>query len=147
MIGPDSIKAIVLLETSKGEIVHASQNRFWECERHEEKRKIINPISAVQRVNYFIESVIDTKTTELKTSYIILGQNAYVNRDNIPSYIQIVDQTNYSEWKKILKRQPSPIKFKQLKAAEIVLTHCATSAYRRPEWDRDKHQWDETSSD
>ncbi|WP_408007273.1 hypothetical protein ACJROX_21635 [Pseudalkalibacillus sp. A8] len=98
-------------------------------------------------MNYFIQSVIDTKTIELKISYVILAQNAYVNRNNIPSYIQVVDQTNFDKWKKMLKRQPSPNKFKQLKAAQILLTNCVTSAYTRPEWDVDENQWDQTSSE
>ncbi|WP_261130712.1 NERD domain-containing protein [Bacillus sp. Marseille-Q3570] len=147
LLGPDSIQAIVMLETSMGEVVHASQNRFWKCEKEGDERKMVNPISAVQRMNYFIESVIDTEATEMNLTYVILAQNAFVNRTNIPSYVQVIDQTNFDNWKNKLKKQPSPLKFKQLKAAKVILEQCVTTAFSRPEWESDENQGDLKNSE
>ncbi|WP_221566451.1 NERD domain-containing protein [Alkalihalobacillus sp. TS-13] len=147
LLGPDSIHAIVMLETSNGEVVHASKDRFWKCEKDGDERKVINPTSAVQRMNYFIESVIDTESTEMNLTYVILTYNAYVNRTNIPSYIRVIDQTNFDNWKNRLKKQPSPLKFKQLKAAKMILEQCVTTAFSRPEWESDEKQGDLKNSE
>lgn len=141
MIGPDTIHAIVLMDTQKGDVIHPSQGRFWEVERRNEVLKTVSPIAAVQRMNYFIESVIDTNETETKISYTVLCKNGFINRSGIPPYIQVIDQANYGQWWEALKRQPSPIKAKQLKAAKGLMDRCVTTAYLRPEWETEQDLW------
>lgn len=147
LIGPDTIHAIVLLDARKGDVVHPSQGRFWELERKGEMLKTISPIASIQRMNYFIESVIDTKETEMKISYTILAQQSFINRGSIPPYIQVIDQTSYDQWAQAIKRQPSPIKAKQLKAAKQIMEKCVTTAYLRPEWETEQDLWVQIDSE
>ncbi|MCF6138331.1 hypothetical protein [Pseudalkalibacillus berkeleyi] len=147
IIGPDSIQAIVQMNANEQETIHPTQGRFWEIERKGEKNRIISPVSAVQRMNYFIESIIDQASSEMKFTYTILAENSYINRSNIPPYIQVVDKSVYEQWSDQLKRQPSPIKYKQLKAAKTLLDHCVTTSYLRPEWESAQEPWQQIDVD
>ncbi|WP_349408206.1 hypothetical protein [Pseudalkalibacillus sp. SCS-8] len=134
LIGPDTVQAIAKLDSKEGEVIHPALDRFWEVENDTKRRKIVSPVAAIKRMNHFIESVVGEET-DMSVSYTILGSDAYVNRSNIPPFVQVIDRTNFKQWLEKMKKHPSPIKHNQLKIAKRMLEHCATTAYLRPEWE------------
>ncbi|WLD92426.1 hypothetical protein [Alkalihalobacillus sp. AL-G] len=147
LIGPDSIHCLVFLDLERDSIVSGLNERFWRVEGSKHTNQLISPVPAIQRMNYFIDTVIDHDQLNMKINYTLVAKKGFVDNDSVPSYIKIVDRRTFEEWHSRLKRQPSPIKFTQLKAAKAMLDHCIVTAYHRPEWDSDSEQWFSSPSD
>jgi hypothetical protein len=139
LVTPDSIHCLVFLDIEKDSIVTASSDRFWKVDGSRHRNQIISPIPSIQRMNYFIDSVIDTEQLNLKVHFAVVTRNGIIDDiSTLPSYISKVDGRTLNDWHTKLKRQPSPIKFTQLKAAKAMLENGVVTSYNRPEWEEEQ---------
>ncbi|WP_257351568.1 hypothetical protein [Pseudalkalibacillus decolorationis] len=141
LIGPDSVHCLVFIDISTDTIVTGTKGRFWSSVEAKQSQQMISPVPAIQRMNYFLDRCVNLTLLDLKVHYTLVAKEGIINNDTTPSYIKIIDQRTFKDWHLRLKRQPSPIKFKQLKAAKAIIEHGVSSSYKRPEWDS-KNNWD-----
>lgn len=136
-ITPIEIEIVQFVEFAGEAVIMASDERSWHVESDHKERKILNPIISLKRTEKLLKSILRTadiefpirKTVLSRTNNIIFATEAFNTR--------LIGKISYEDWFQEKRKLISPLKNTQIKAAEILLKYCQTTAIKRPEWEED----------
>ncbi|PLR79116.1 hypothetical protein CU633_01730 [Bacillus sp. V3-13] len=135
LIGPSEVLCITFLEAEENAVFTGSKERFWKKRHQMKEQKILNPLLALNRTEKIVKKVLELYEIDLPVQKIVLLRNGYINFPSAPYDIRLIEKRNFDEWFQSMRRQRSPLKAQQLKAAQALLEYCQTSSMRRMEWD------------
>ncbi len=115
-----------------------SKTRFWTKKIGNQDKKVLNPLISLNRMERVVRQIFEEADVSLDIHRILLSRNGYIDYPGSLYDIKIVDRRHYTEWFDQLKRNPSPMKHLQFKAAEALLTHSQTTSFNRADWYKTK---------
>ncbi|MGO4890070.1 nuclease-related domain-containing protein [Anaerobacillus sp. MEB173] len=139
IVGPTEIWCITILEGSEHSIFQGSSDRFWLEFVGEEQKRLLSPLVAVNRMSSIIQPIIKAAELEIPIKRAVVSPQCLIDCQTQGLAVQFIDKRNFQEWVEKLVKNPTPIKHVQLKAAQLLLSHCQTTGYRRSEFSDEKH--------
>ncbi|PLR83840.1 NERD domain-containing protein [Bacillus sp. V33-4] len=135
LIGPSGVLCISFLEEEENAVFSGSTERFW-IKRHQMKEQnFLSPLLALNRTEKVIKKILELYDIDLPVQKMILSRNGYIDFPSAPYDIRFIEKRSFQEWFQSMRKQRSPLKAQQLKAAQALLEYCQTSSMRRMEWD------------
>ncbi|HEX7065811.1 MAG TPA: nuclease-related domain-containing protein [Bacillales bacterium] len=132
IISPMAVWCITLLEGEDGSVFQGDSSRFWRKVEGEEVRKVLSPMVSNLRTFRLVSQLLEQYMPEqLPIRRVILSPSTFVEFPDAPSQVEIIDRREARSWYEKMKKQASPLKFIQLKAAGLLLDHCQTLASER----------------
>lgn len=135
-ISPFGVEIIYLLEKGH-ETIHAVDSRVWILSTEREQKKIISPLIALKRTEKIIKSVLQKQEIDFPVTKTVLSRTNRIDSANQAYNLNIIDNIGYEQWFQEKRHFVSPLKNRQLKTAEALLTYCQTTSVKRPEWEED----------
>jgi hypothetical protein len=133
LVSPAAIWCITILEGSDDSVFQGSSSRFWDEIGGQRKEQTLNPIVSNTRTFRIINRLLKSIDEFLPIRRTILSRRSYIEYPDSPPDVSLVDRRNVQEWLKKMVREPSPLKYKQLKAAQYLLKQCQTVSVKRPD--------------
>ncbi|WP_210364874.1 NERD domain-containing protein [Bacillus sp. REN3] len=135
IVTPAAAICISFLEEEADAVFVGSKERFWVKKTKHRQKKVLNPLIALNRTGKIVKSLFDMHGVELPVQKLLLSRNGFIDYPQPPYGIQFIEKRNFESWFKELRRMKSPLKHTQLKAAQVLLQYCQTTAVRRLEWE------------
>lgn len=145
IIGPNETWSISILEHQHGSYFRTDKGHFWYEYQGESERKVINPLLSINRTAKIIGSIYHKYEHDLPVQKLVLCQNGYVGDTYVPQDTQYIDSKVYNNWYDQMVKRSTPLKFKQLQAAQSLLRHCQSTFVHRPEWIEEQEDEDDES--
>ncbi|MFD2213605.1 nuclease-related domain-containing protein [Metabacillus endolithicus] len=134
LIGTTEIYCLTIVEQLPETVFIGSKEKFWTARRGEAERKLLNPVLSLNRTGTVVKKLIRSQDIDISVKKLIISRNGYVDYPFAPHDITILDKRNYEEWFQRLRTSSAPLKHTQLKAAQVLLSHCLTNSFNRSEW-------------
>ncbi|APH04035.1 NERD domain-containing protein [Bacillus weihaiensis] len=134
LIGTTEVYCLSFVENLDNTVFTGSKEKFWVARRGEDERKLLNPLISLNRTGTVVQKLLSTQEIDLPVKKLIISRNGYIDYPFVPYDITIYDKRSYEEWFQRLRQSSAPLKHAQLKAAQVLLSHCLTNSYYRTEW-------------
>ncbi|TGB00696.1 NERD domain-containing protein [Halobacillus salinus] len=138
LIGPQGLEIIYYLDIPGGEGVDPASDKSWFVEQNGVRKKILNPMFALNRTESFIKSVWNAYGLDFPVRKVVLAPELSFHHHQEPYMTSYIDLAKYDAWLQEKRQVASPLKHNQLRAADSLLKHCQTTSFKRPEWDEDQ---------
>lgn len=140
VVTPTDIWCISFLEREDTAVFLGSNDRFWVKRNQKTEEKILNPLLALNRTEKIVKKILNLHEVELPIRKVVLTRNGYIDYPTAPYDTTFIEKRNYEKWFQQMRRNSSPLKHVQLKAAQALLLYCQTTSVRRIEWEQDSGQ-------
>lgn len=134
LIGTTEIYCITLVEQQDETVFTGTKERFWIARKGDHKKKLLNPLISLNRTGTVVQKLISAGDVDIPVKKLMISRNGYIDYPYAPYDITILDKRNYNDWFQRLRNSSAPLKHIQLKAAQVLLSHCLTNSYYRKEW-------------
>lgn len=138
LISPVDIEIIYLLEPAQETMIMASNERTWTVNTRDNTKKILSPLIALKRTEQIVNSILGKNEIDFPVHKSVVSRNSTLLFSNEPFQTSFIGKNDYESWFQEKRKLISPLKNRQLKAAELLLSHCQTISVKRPEWEEDK---------
>lgn len=135
IIGTTEIYCITLVELLDETIFTGTKEKFWNARKGEDEKKLLSPLISLNRTGTVIQKLLKDAQVDIPVKKLVISRNGYIDYPFVPYDIKILDKRTYEEWFQYLRHSSAPLKHIQLKAAQVLLSHCLTNSYYRKEWD------------
>lgn len=132
MVGPLDVWCLTLLEGPDGVVYQGTSERFWRKIEDGEVERALSPMLSNLRTYRLVSRIMgkyDPRPLPIKR--VILSPASYIEYPDAPGDVEIIDRRNSAKWYESMRKQPSPLKFVQLKTAGTLLRHCQTISFER----------------
>lgn len=133
LFSPNKLYCISYIENSKNAIITIPKSKFWIQTIGSKETKLLSPYLSINRMAEIVKSIFGSTVEDYPVEYIVMAPNGYIEHETQLNKISIIDQRNVEAWLSKMAGLRDPIKFKQLKAAEMMLKHCESTYYNRNE--------------
>ncbi|MFD1038185.1 NERD domain-containing protein [Virgibacillus byunsanensis] len=137
LISPIGIEIIQLVESHPHTTFKAGDERTWEVEKDSKQTNMLSPMIALKRTEQIVKSLLHANNIEFPITKVILSRTNHIIYSSEPYKTKIFGKQSYEKWFQEKRTLVAPLKNRQLKAAEILLKNCQTTAVKRPEWEED----------
>lgn len=134
LIGTSEIYCLSFVEQLDEAIFTGSKEKFWSVRKGENEKKFLNPLISLNRTGTVVTKLLSSQDVDLPVKKLIISRNGYIDYPFAPYDITILDKRTYENWFQRLRQSSAPLKHSQLKAAQVLLSHCLTNSYYRSEW-------------
>src|SRR5699024_7059446 len=137
VISPVGIEIMSLLETEPYQSIIADGERTWVIQGKSEEKAIINPLISLKRTEQIVKNILSSEGMAFPIQKSVISRTNPIVFTREPYQTNLVDTFGFDEWFLNKRKLLSPLKNQQLKIAELLLKHCATTSVKRPEWEND----------
>ncbi|UFT98153.1 NERD domain-containing protein [Radiobacillus kanasensis] len=134
LVTPLGIDIITLLETDSSVTFIAGDDRTWLKEHNQVQTKVLSPMLELNRTEKLVRSMIKAHELDFPITKIVLSRTNMIEADQEPYQTKFIGKNEHEDWLQDKRSLVSPLKHIQLKACDVLLRHCATNSYKRPEW-------------
>lgn len=132
LVGPMNLWCITLLESGNGEVFQGESRRFWRKIENDRAVNQLSPLVSNLRMSRLVQQVLTGYDNEpMPMKRIVLSPLAYIEYPDAPRDVEIIDRRNAKQWYEKMMKEPSPLKYSQLKTAAHLLSHCQTESFER----------------
>lgn len=132
MISPMALWCVTLLHGDDGIVFQGESSRFWRKIEDGGVERILSPMISNLRTFRLASQLIKQYESEaLPIRRVILSPNCFIEYPDAPNGVEVIDCRTASSWYSKMRKEPSPLKFVQLKTASILLKHCQTVSFER----------------
>ncbi|WP_088067595.1 hypothetical protein [Gottfriedia luciferensis] len=124
IIGPVETYCISFVNGDENHVTIPEKGNFWLQKIVNREKKILNPMFGLNRMGKLINQIYKKNEIESKVHKILLSTNGFIDYQQPPRDVQIIDKRNYRQWYEGIVKKSSPIKLRQLKAAQSILALC-----------------------
>jgi hypothetical protein len=135
LIGTTEIYCITFVEQLDETVFTGTKDNFWISRRGDVEGKLLNPLIGLNRTGTVVQKLVKAGGIDIPVKKLMLSRNGYIDYPFAPYDITILDKRTYDEWFGRLRKSSAPLKHTQLKAAQVLLSHCLTTSHYRREWD------------
>lgn len=139
LISPIGIEIIYVLEgqAEPGAVFYADSERTWSVQRQAEQTTMLSPLIPLKRTEKLVKSMLTKQQVDFPVQKTVLSRTNPIVSSQAAYQTTIAGKDDYPEWFQKKRALASPLKAKQLKAAETILNYCQTTSVKRPEWEED----------
>lgn len=137
LISPIGIEVIFLIDEEKNAKIIVDDKRTWTIEKSGSQSKILSPMLALKRSENILKAIFQAGEIDFPITKIVLSRTNDIVFHSEPYRTRFIGQKQHEQWFQEKRNLASPLKNRQLKAAETLLKHCQTTSMKRPEWEED----------
>lgn len=132
IVGPMDIWCITLLEGGDGDVFQGDSGRFWRKIENDRAVQQLSPLISNLRMVRLVKQVLERYERDpMSVKRMVLSPLAYIEYPDAPADVEVVDRRRTKAWYDKMIKQPSPLKFSQLRTAQHLLNHCQTKSFER----------------
>lgn len=131
LLTPTQCLCIGVLEEEVQAAFIPDGSRFWTKKIGKIDKKILSPLIGLNRTESIVKQIFRENGIEMPIKKIVLSRNGYINDTNTSFGIEYIDKKTYPDWFSYLKKNSSPMKAMQLKAAQSLLQNVLTTSYNK----------------
>ncbi|MBO2536080.1 nuclease-related domain-containing protein [Rummeliibacillus suwonensis] len=131
LLTPTDCFCIQVLEEEFQAVFVGDSSRFWEKKVGKIDKKVLNPLIGLNRMESIVKQIFKKNTIDLPIRKVVLSRNGYIDYPGSSYSVEFVDKRKYSDWFARLKKNHSPMKLMQFKAAQYLLNNVQTTSYHR----------------
>ncbi|WP_186578332.1 nuclease-related domain-containing protein [Aquibacillus kalidii] len=143
LISPVGIEIIKFVEMDSRKTIIAGDDRTWYSEENQVQTRLLSPLLSLKRTEKVIKSILSKYDIEFPIEKVVLSRTNTIEYNLVPYRTNYVGKEQHEQWLTQKRNLVSPLKHRQLKVAELLLNHCYTNAYKRPEWEEETDAEDE----
>ncbi|HEY4600216.1 MAG TPA: NERD domain-containing protein [Cerasibacillus sp.] len=136
-ISPLGIEIIHLLETATPYFYVAGDERFWIKEKNRKQKHVLSPLIPLKRTEQIIKSILKQADVDFPVQKVVLSETNHIICQAEPYQTRIIGKSDYPKWFEEKRVLSAPLKGQQLKATEVILKHCQSLSFKRPEWEEE----------
>ncbi|WP_027964206.1 hypothetical protein [Halalkalibacillus halophilus] len=134
IVTPTSVLCISILPEE--EVTYDSlDQRKWVKNKNQQKTNIVNPNISLNRMANTVESILNQQEVDFPVHRILLARDAFIKAQTSSKHTTYVDRSNYEYWFEKQRKEQTPLKHQQLKAAGALLEYTQVTSIKRPEWE------------
>lgn len=137
LLTPTDCYCIQVLEEEVQAVFIGDSNRFWKKKVGKIDSKVLSPLIGLNRMESIVKQIFLKNAIDLPIRKVVLSRNGYIDDQGASYGVKFVDKRNYTDWFANLKKNPSPMKYMQFKAAQFLLNTVQTTSHHRIDWDDD----------
>ncbi|KAB8138322.1 NERD domain-containing protein [Gracilibacillus oryzae] len=137
VISPLEVEVITIFEKTARKTIIANDERVWFTEENGIQSKVLSPVIPLKRTEKIIRSILNNQQLEFPIKRTVLSRKNDIEYKAEPYQMEYIGRGEYEEWLNQKQNLTSPLKHNQLKVANAILKYCETTAFRRPEWERE----------
>ena len=135
ILTPTAVWIVTFLEELDLSVYEGNNDKFWVRRHHEsEERRVLNPIISLQRTEKIIHKLFQLYSIEMPIKKAVISRNSYIEYTVGASNLFILDKKSFLKWFEMMRKSSSPIKYQQIKGAEVLLNYSQTTSMMRMEW-------------
>ncbi|WJY27932.1 nuclease-related domain-containing protein [Sporosarcina trichiuri] len=131
MLTPVECLCITVMTGKNGSVFTGSGDRFWAEKIGDKESRLLNPMISLNRMTKIIASLFSAAELDFPIRKVLLTKDSYLDFTSAAHDIVQVDRRNFDKWTEKLKAVSVPMKSKQFKAAQTILSVCQTTAASR----------------
>lgn len=131
LLSPMACYVIETLSDVDDHVIRVSNEHFWEEVDGERVTKRLNPLISLDRTEKVVQSLFASNGISLSVKRVVLTKTGYFEYHVMPFGTSFYDQASFSNWHEQMVLEPSPIKFEQMKAADVLLRYTQTTSFKR----------------
>ncbi|MGG0656294.1 NERD domain-containing protein [Rummeliibacillus pycnus] len=135
ILTPTDCICIQMLEAEVQAVFVGDGNRFWKKKVGKIDKKVLNPIIGLNRMESIVTQIFKQHEIDLPIRKVVLSRNGYIDYPGSSYGVEFIDKKTYTDWFANLKKNPSPMKHMQFKAAQFLLDNVQTTSYHRLDQD------------
>lgn len=135
LLTPTSCLCIQVLEEEERASFIGSGDRFWLKKVGTSDKKMLSPLISLNRMESILKQLFTNDQIDIPIHKIVLSRNGYIDYPGSAYGVQFIDKRKFPEWFSHLKKNPSPMKHMQFKAAQSILNTVQTTSFHRTNWD------------
>ncbi|WP_017185888.1 hypothetical protein [Alkalibacillus haloalkaliphilus] len=135
LITPTEVLCINWLDDESDSVYEPVDQRKWLKKTDETERMIVNPNIALKRMESTVKTMLDYHNVSFDIKKLVLTSQGVIHYNHLPYQTEYVDRENYQSWFQSMRESNIPLKHKQLKVAETLLSYTQTTSIKRPEWE------------
>ncbi|WP_163539201.1 NERD domain-containing protein [Gracilibacillus sp. YIM 98692] len=137
LISPVGVEIITFLERFDNQTFIAGDDRGWFVEENNIRTKILSPLISLKRTEKVVRSIFKKAGLEFPIQKIVLSRSNHIDFQQEAYQTRYVGVEEHLTWLKEKQNLLSPIKRRQLQAANHLLSYCETVSVQRSEWDEE----------
>ncbi|MBK3496064.1 NERD domain-containing protein [Viridibacillus sp. YIM B01967] len=135
LLTPTDCLCIQVLEEEDQAAFIGSGDRFWLKKVGKTDKKVLSPLISLKRMESILKQLFSHDQIDIPIHKIVLSRNGYIDYPGSTYGVNFIDKRKFPEWFSQLKRNPSPMKHMQFKAAQTLLNTVQTTSFHRTDWD------------
>ncbi|MDQ0351302.1 hypothetical protein J2R98_001105 [Alkalibacillus filiformis] len=135
LITPTEVLCINWLDDGSNSVYEPVDQRKWLKKVDETEKMVVNPNIALKRMESTVRTLLDYHNVNFDIKKLVLTSQGVINYNHLPFQTEYVDRENYQTWFQSMRESKIPLKHKQLKVAETLLSYTQTTSIKRPEWE------------
>lgn len=124
LICPTEVICISLLKGEPLSVFEASSDRYWVEYVNKERRKRLSPLPALERMDRVIRQVLDQHEIDMPIRTLVIAPDSIIDHRTVGMKFDCIDKRTFQSWKTKLAHSTAPLKYQQVRAAEILLNYC-----------------------
>jgi len=145
VITPFDIYIIKLVEFSSDIKIIAGDDRQWQKEEKSVRSNFISPLLSLKRTDKIVKSILNYKEVDMPVTKMVLSRSNVIDYHLEPFQTVYIGKDSHEDWVLKQRQLKTPLKHKQLKAIDALLSLSDTVSINRPEWQRedsDQFNWE-----
>ncbi|WP_397539656.1 NERD domain-containing protein [Rummeliibacillus pycnus] len=131
ILTPTDCICIQVLEEEVQAVFVGDGSRFWKKKVGKIDKKVLSPLIGLNRMESIVKQIFKQNEIDLPVRKVVLSRNGYIDYPGSSYDVEFIDKRKYSDWFAHLKKNPSPMKHMQFKAAQFLLNSVQTTSYHR----------------
>lgn len=136
LVGPYGIDIIKITESDRGHSYTALNERTWFIEADGIQKRILSPILSLNRTERVIKGILHLYGNDFPVRKIVLSRKNEIYSTDTMYNTSYISGQMYSDWLKQKREDAHLLKHRQLHVCELLLSHCDSVAFQRPEWEK-----------
>ncbi|WP_018664034.1 hypothetical protein [Heyndrickxia acidiproducens] len=126
-ITPTAVWCLKFLEDRKDAVFLGSKAHFWSKRTEKGEKKILSPMIALDRTENIIRQILKKHGVAFPVEKGLICRNGYIDYPDAPVGLHVLDKRAYPEWFHSQRQLRSPVKYMQLKAAQLFMNECLSA--------------------
>lgn len=139
ILTPTECICIQVLEEEVQAVFVEDGSRFWKKKVGKIDKKVLSPLLGLNRMESIVKKIFKQNEIDLPIRKVVLSRNGYIDYPGSSFGVEFIDKRKYADWFAHLKKNPSPMKHMQFKAAQFLLNSVQTTSYNRIDEDEQVH--------
>ncbi|MDC3415807.1 NERD domain-containing protein [Aquibacillus salsiterrae] len=137
LVSPIEIEIIKFVEIESTITIITSDDRTWSVKKNNSHKTLLSPLVSLNRTEQVIQSILKKYKIEFPIRKVVLSRTNEIEYNLEPYHTRIIGRKEHEQWLNDKRKLIAPIKHQQLKVCDLLLKHCFTNAFQRPEWDEE----------
>lgn len=136
LVGPYGIDIIKIMENNHDNSYTTIDERTWFMETEEANKRIVSPILSLNRTERVVKGILSLYHIDFPVRKVVLSRKNEIHSSYSTYNTSYISRETHNAWLEQKREDAHLLKHRQLHVCELLLSHCDSVAFQRPEWEQ-----------